>query len=886
MAFTRMGFGGELLFDNRQAVKAMQESRTEFGRFQKTTDDIPRSVSRMGAMVDKVTAGMRRSIDRVTAGAKQLGGALRGAALATTIATVALGASVGQAASFEKQMSAVGAITGATGSEFEKLTDKAKQMGIVSTFSASESGQAMEFMARAGATTDQIVAGLGGVMNAAAADGMELAQASNVISQTVKGMGLQFEQAGHVADVLALTSARSNTNIIQLGDAMRYAMPQARSLGIETEELSGLLGKVADAGLQGSIGGTSLTNMLVKLSKPSKKARDLMKQFDVSLTNADGSLRNVSAIVADFHKGLQKIPDVTERGAAQAELFGIRGQKAFSALAVAGEKSTNTLIESLKKSSEAQDEHGNVVGAAALMAARRLDNLSGRVKLFFSSLEAFSIELFGPMLKPLASNVKFITDQFNKVLFAIQLIKREGLDKGLGKATEKYGKTISLIAAGVVDAIDWMKSSWDGLVDLVRRAGEWIEENVGAERIRQFTKWGIIIGVVAGAMGPVLIALTGIGAVLSMVVIPAIGGLISIASGLWPIFAIFGLIAIAIQLMRRENESFLQAAQRLWGYVKTAALDVWNTAIKPLWQGIKDGAFILDELKLVWTETVGVAKQSFLDLMATFDDGTKKQDTNWREIGRTIASVLGAVLIAIMKVVQFFIWAGSKILPIIYTNIIGPLSIIWQHLKFVGGAISDLFSGNILRGLAKLGVALLDTMLLPLRIIIQQLIKVADMIGFGGKIPTSLRNFIKEGLSGALFPKKKIAAAPPRERRRTRIRVPGVPRAKAPAEAEGITFGESFGKEIAAGISDLATADKTGAKKAANAAKTAADAAKALAGRKCPDINVHSKLSVDGKTLAKATSKHQQEVSERTGFKTTPWQRRRMAELGATTTGG
>lgn len=885
MAFTRMGFGGELLFDNRQANKAMAASRDQFGQFVQSTDKVSPALRRMGATADRVMTGIRNSAQKAVAGVKELGGALRGAAIATGIATVALTASVGQAATFEKGMSAVGAITGATGAEFEKLSDKAKKMGIESTFSAGESAQAMEFMARAGATSDQIISGLGGVMNAAAADGMELAQASNVVSQTVKGMGLQFEQAGHVADVLALTSARSNTNITQLGDAMRYAMPQARSMGIPLEQLSASLGKVADAGLQGSIGGTSLTNMLVKLSKPSKKGADLMKKWGISLTNAEGKLHPIHTIVNDFQKQLAKMPDVVKRGAAQAELFGIRGQKAFSALSAAGMKSTGELQLALEQSSKVTNAAGEVVGAAAVMAERRLDNLLGKVKLFFSSVEAFSIELFGPMLKPLAQNVKVITGEFNKVLFAIQIIKREGFGPGLQSATEKYGKTLASIAAGVVDAIDWMKKTWTDLVAIVRQAGARLEESLGTDRIRMLTKFAIIAGVVAGALGPVLISLTGMGAVLTMIVIPAVSGLISLASGLWPILLVFGAIALAIQNMRRENESFLQAAIRLWTYVKTAVMDVWTTAIQPLWQGVKDGAFILDELRVVWNETVAVFKQSFLDMMATFNQGTEDQETNWREVGRTIASVLGAVIIAVLKVVQFFAWAGGKIFPIIHGHIIEPLKILWQHVKFVGGAIMDLFSGNVLRGLAKLGVALLDTILIPLRLILSQMIKVADMIGAGGKIPNALRTFVKQGLAGSLFPEAAKGGAPPKADKRRRARVPRARRGKAP-QVEGITFDESFGRGIATELSAMAAADKTAAAISANAAKKSAEAAKRAASRKCPDVNVNTKLQVDGRTLAKATSKHQQEVSERTGFKTTPWARRRAAELGATATGG
>jgi TP901 family phage tail tape measure protein len=311
------------------------------------------------------------------------------------------------------------------------LRKEAQHQGVISVFSATESAQAMEFLARAGAKPKEIIAGLGGVMAAAAADGIELATASDIVSQVVKGMGMQWSEASHVADVLALTSAKANTNITALGESFTYGVSQAKSMGITVEETAAVFGKLADAGLKGSLGGTAFTNMLLKLAKPTSEGRALLKRWGIELNKKDGTLRKIGDIVGDVQGKIGKLGTATQKAEAAATIFGIRGARAYNALATSGVKALKTLEKELIASSFG-------IGAAQEMADKRLDNFLGAFKLFASSVEAVSIEFFGPLLGSFKEGTQDLTNNLNKVIGAVQGLRE--VENAAAVASVKFSK--------------------------------------------------------------------------------------------------------------------------------------------------------------------------------------------------------------------------------------------------------------------------------------------------------------------------------------------------------------------------------------------------------------------------------------------------------------
>jgi TP901 family phage tail tape measure protein len=432
MAFERMGLGGRLTFEESQAVAALKHASQTF-------DVLVRSANRGDQAVSRFGQRFRQSAAQVTAGAQQMragfgdvGTGVRNMAIGMTPVAAAMGFGIAKAADFEQKMSGVGAITRASAEDLRMLTAEAQRQGIVSVFSASESAEAMEFMGRAGFSTREIIEGLGGVMAAAAAEGVDLATSADIVARVVRGMGLEAKDAAHSADILALTSAKTNTNLIALGESFKFGAPQAKAMGISVEETAAIFGKLADAGLRGSIGGTAFTNMMVKLSKPSKTAAKLMDQWGIKLTDTTGALLPMGNIVDQFSGKLNGIRDTTEKAQMMTELFGIRGAKAYNALALAGGKAISDLTEQLEASSFG-------VGAAQEAADTRLNNFLGSFKLFGSSLEAASIEFFGPMMNSFKEATQDMTGSLNNVLFSIQGIKRA--QQAQATAAERFAKS-------------------------------------------------------------------------------------------------------------------------------------------------------------------------------------------------------------------------------------------------------------------------------------------------------------------------------------------------------------------------------------------------------------------------------------------------------------
>ena len=325
-----------------------------------------------------------------------------------TRAVTALGAAAGTGiaaavkvgAAFEAEMSKVSAISGATGEDFQKLTDKAKEMGAKTKFSATESAQAMEYMAMAGWKTSDMLNGIEGIMNLAAASGEDLATTSDIVTDALTAMGLQASDSGHFgltaqdsthfADVLAAASSNANTNVSMMGETFKYAAPLAGALGYNIEDLSMAIGLMANSGIKGGQAGTTLRSILTRLAKPPKEAAEAMDQYGISLKNSDGSMKSLMEVMENMRDSLQELPEDEQSAAAAA----IGGQEAMSGLLAI----VNASESDFDKLSSAID---NADGAAAEMAATMQDNLAGQLTILKSGLEGLGISIYESLEKPL-----------------------------------------------------------------------------------------------------------------------------------------------------------------------------------------------------------------------------------------------------------------------------------------------------------------------------------------------------------------------------------------------------------------------------------------------------------------------------------------------------
>lgn len=306
-----------------------------------------------------------------------------------TVPIVGLGtAAVKTTSDFESTMSKVSAISGATGSDLDALNQKAQEMGAKTKFSATESAEAFTYMAMAGWKTEDMLQGIDGITALAAADGLDLATTSDIVTDALTAFGLSTDDSGHFADVLAAAASNANTNVSLLGESFKYAAPVAGALGYSAEDTAIALGLMANAGIKGSQGGTALRSSLSRLIKPTDDVAALMEQYGLSMTNTDGSMKSLGEVMEMLRTKMGGLSEA-EQAQAVATLF---GQEAMSGM-LAVINASDSDYEKFTSAIYGAD------GAAQQMADTMLDNLSGQLTLFKSALEGLAIQ-FGEILMP------------------------------------------------------------------------------------------------------------------------------------------------------------------------------------------------------------------------------------------------------------------------------------------------------------------------------------------------------------------------------------------------------------------------------------------------------------------------------------------------------
>lgn len=316
---------------------------------------------------------------------------------------------------FDSQMSTVAAISGATGEEFEILRAKAQEMGATTAFSATESAQAMEYMAMAGWKTTDITNGLAGVMNLAAASGEDLATTSDIVTDAMTAFGMSADQSTYFADVLAQTATNANTNVGMMGETFKYVAPLAGAMGYNIEDMSAAIGLMANAGIKGSQSGTSLRNIITNLASPTDTVAGAMDDLGISLTDSDGKTKSFGETLSDLRISFADLDEVQKTQYASA-IAGKEGMSGLLALINSSDEDFDKLTDSIK----------NCTGASEEMAEIRLDNLEGDVTLFKSALEGAQIAISDKLTPVLRDLVKKATDWLptvqDKLLSAIDVV--------------------------------------------------------------------------------------------------------------------------------------------------------------------------------------------------------------------------------------------------------------------------------------------------------------------------------------------------------------------------------------------------------------------------------------------------------------------------------
>lgn len=333
-----------------------------------------------------------------------------GKTMTATVTTpiVALGtAAVKTAADFDTQMSKVQAISGATGKDMDDLRAKAREMGAKTKFSATEAGQGFEYMAMAGWKTGDMLDGIEGIMNLAAASGEDLGTTSDIVTDALTAFGLSAKDSGHFADVLAAASSNANTNVAMMGETFKYAAPIAGSFGYSAEDTALAIGLMANSGIKASQAGTSLRTIMSELTGDVKISGKALGDVAIATANADGTMRPFKDILTDCREAFSKLTDEEKVSAAES-LVGKNAMSGFLALMNAGEGDIQKLTTALE----------GCDGASKRMADTMNDNLEGQLTILKSQLQELAIsfgEILIPAVRSVVSILQTVVDWFNKI---------------------------------------------------------------------------------------------------------------------------------------------------------------------------------------------------------------------------------------------------------------------------------------------------------------------------------------------------------------------------------------------------------------------------------------------------------------------------------------
>lgn len=649
------------IIDTQQELEKLEKDYASFGSV--GAQKLQAAGKAMQDFGDKITSAGKTLTTKVTAPIVGVGAA----AVKTT-------------ADFDAQMSKVAAISGAEGGDFDALRQKARDMGAATKFSATESGEAMEYMAMAGWKTEDMLDGLEGIMNLAAASGEDLGLTSDIVTDGLTAFGMSAKDSGRFADVLAAASTNANTNVSMLGESFKYAAPVAGSLGYSVEDTATALGLMANAGIKASQGGTALRALMVNMAKPTKDSSAAMERLGISLQNDDGSMKSLREIMDDLRKGFGHINmpvdefntqmatldkqledgEITQKQYDKAleeltkQAYGAEGaEKARTAAMLAGRTGMSGLLAIVNASEKDYDKLTTAIdksgGAAKGMADKMQDNLSGQLTILKSQLEEAAIsigDVITPMVKKLTGYIQGLVDKFNQLS---------------PKQKEQIVKIAAIVAAigPLLVVIGTVISSVGKVVTVVGK-----------------------IGPALSKIGPII---KGAPALLSKVG-AAIGG---ISAPVLAVIAVVALLVAAFVHLWKNNEDFRKKITAIWERIKKA--------VSEFVKGIKErlDALGIDFKKI--TETIKKVWDAFCKFIAPVFEGAFE----------SLANILETVFGVITGILDVFIgiftgnweqaWKGVKeifgsIFGGIKNSFLTTTKVLTSQAKLVGNAIKKAWT--------------------------------------------------------------------------------------------------------------------------------------------------------------------------------------------------
>lgn len=565
----------------------------------------------------------RQKFDEYAEKAGKVGQAVQTAGQHMMKVTTAIGgvaaASVTVAANFEQQMSKVQAISGATAEETDKLTESARQWGRDTKYSATEAGEAFEYMALAGWKTDDMLEGIGGILNLAAASAMDLGTASDIVTDYLTAFGLSAKDAGKFADEMAYAMSHSNTTTEALGEAYKNCAATAASMGYSVEETTAVLMTMANAGVKGGEAGTALNAIMTRLATDTKGCATELSKYGVEVYDAQGNMNSLSSILTGVRGVWNNLTDEQQANLAKT----IAGTNQFSALQTIMSGLSDEAIASGMSFSDYAEALQNCDGTASDMAATMQDNLLGRLTQLKSKLEDIGITVGNallPFMEKAVAKIGELADKFAALSPQQQetILKIAGVVAAIGPLLTIVGKAISVsgqISSGI----------------------------------------GKVVGKLA-AMGTTASGATGGMAVLK-------GALAAITSPVGIAVAAIAAITAVIVTLWNTNEDFRNKITEIWDRIKTVFTEF--------------GQHITDKLNSLgfdfenFGEVVKAIWEGFCNLLAPIIEG----------VFNNIANIIETTLNVITGVFDFFValftgdWSGA------WDAVKGIFESVWNGLK-------------------------------------------------------------------------------------------------------------------------------------------------------------------------------------------------------------
>ncbi len=613
-----------------EALAKGEISQSQYDALQREIVETEKALEELVKQADKSAVALQK-IGATGEKMKSVGSSIEGAGKKLMPVTAAVGglgaAAVKVAADFDSGMSQVAAVSGATGKELDALREKAREMGAKTKFSASEAAEAMNYMAMAGWKTGDMLDGIEGIMNLAAASGEDLATTSDIVTDALTALGLSAKDSGHFADILAAASSNANTNVSMMGETFKYCAPVAGALGFTAEDTAEAIGLMANAGIKSSQAGTTMRTMLTSLTGEVTFVGDAFGELTVQTTNTDGSMRSLGEILADCRVAFSQMSESEQAANAEA-LVGKNAMSGFLAVMNAAPADIEKLNNAIN----------NCDGTAEKMAETMQDNLAGQLTILKSQLEELAIsigEILMPSIRQIVSWIQGLVDWLN----------------GLNEGTKKIIVTIALVVAAIAPVL-------------------------------------IVIGKVVGAIGTIMTvipqiagAISGVVGFVSGTVIPAITAVVA-AIG-WVPIAIAAVIAIII-LLWNKCEWFREAVTAVWEAIKSATIAAWTaigTFLTNLWSGIVEtGKTVFQGLSSFFTACWQGIQNMFTTVLTAI---SAFFSTVWNAIQTTVVTVNTAI--------QTFLttaWTAIKtVITTILTAIQTVFSTVWNAIKAVVTAV-------------------------------------------------------------------------------------------------------------------------------------------------------------------------------------------------------